>query len=153
MEQVSGRAGRKDLQGKVLIQTTNPEHPVLHWVKAHDYKKLYTKEIEARRDFLYPPFFKLIQFRFKHKIKQVAESAAQTIANALIQSFGNLVNGPADPVIGRVRNMYIVELLLKVKRDSTSVAHAKSVIKAQIALLQSDKQLRSVFVQLDVDPI
>jgi primosomal protein N' (replication factor Y) len=153
MEQVSGRAGRKDLQGKVLIQTTNPEHPVLHWVKAHDYKKLYAKEIEARRDFLYPPFFKLIQFRFKHKIKQVAEAAAQTIANALIQSFGNLVTGPADPVIGRVRNMYIVELLLKVKRDSASVAHAKSVIKAQIALLQSDKQLRSVFVQLDVDPI
>ena len=153
MEQVSGRAGRKDLQGKVLIQTTNPEHPVLHWVRAHDYKKLYDKEIEARRDFLYPPFIKLIQFRFKHKIKQVAEAAAQTIANALIQSFGNLVTGPADPVIGRVRNMYIVELLLKVKRDSASVAHAKSVIKAQIALLQSDKQLRSVFVQLDVDPI
>jgi primosomal protein N' (replication factor Y) len=83
----------------------------------------------------------------------VAEAAAQTIAIALIQSFGNLVTGPADPVIGRVRNMYIVELLLKVKRDSASVAHAKSVIKAQIALLQSDKQLRSVFVQLDVDPI
>lgn len=153
MEQVSGRAGRKDLQGKVLIQTTNPEHPVLLWVKAHDYKKLYAKEIEARRDFLYPPFFKLIQFRFKHKIKQVAEAAAQTIANALTNTFGNLVTGPADPVIGRVRNMYIVELLLKVKRDSASVAHAKAVIKTQIALLQTDKQLRSVFIQLDVDPI
>jgi len=56
-------------------------------------------------------------------------------------------------VIGRVRNMYIVELLLKVKRDSASVAHAKAVIKTQIALLQTDKQLRSVFIQLDVDPI
>lgn len=153
MEQVSGRAGRKDQQGKVIIQTTNPEHPVLQWVKEHDYKKLYQKEIEARKDFLYPPFYKLIQCRFKHKVKQVAESAAQTVADTLAKTFGNLVTGPADPVIGRVRNMYIVELLLKVKRDSASVTHAKSLLKEQIALLQLDKNMRSVFVQIDVDPI
>ncbi len=152
MEQVSGRAGRKDKRGKVLIQTTNPKHPVLDWVKEHDYKKLYHAELIGRQQFHYPPYSKLIQINFKHKEKQVAETAAQIMANVLAREFPDQISGPAEPVIGRVRNMYIMELLLKLSRDTKSANYAKTMIHQQMAILQNDKQFRSVIIQPDVDP-
>ena len=97
MEQVSGRAGRKDTRGRVMIQTTNPKHPVLEWIKDHDYKKLFQFEIESRKQFHYPPFSKLIQVTFRHKEKHVAESAASLVANVLAKDFGDHIMGPRNP--------------------------------------------------------
>jgi primosomal protein N' (replication factor Y) len=152
MEQVSGRAGRKDQRGKVMIQTTNPKHPVLDWVKAHDYKKLYLGELAGRKQFHYPPFSKLIQISFKHKEKQVAETAAQIMANALAKDYPGQITGPAEPVVARVRNMYIIELLLKLSKDTKTTTHAKTQILQQMAILKNDRQFRSVIIQPDVDP-
>jgi len=153
MEQVSGRAGRKDTQGRVMIQTTNPKHPVLEWVREHDYKKLFQFEIESRKQFHYPPFSKLIQVIFKHKDKHVAESAAGFVANALSKEFGDHIMGPSEPVIGRVRNMYLMEILLKMPKDIKSIDFAKHLIHQQMAILQNDRAFRSVVVQPDVDPM
>lgn len=152
MEQVSGRAGRKEQRGKVLIQTTNPKHPVLLWVQQHDFKQLYAAEAEARQHFSYPPFSKLIQITFKHRYQQVAEAAARLVAGALHKEFPDQVTGPAEPVIGRIRNMYIIELLLRVPRGGKSPAYAKTLIRQQMDLLQFDKTFRSVIVHPDVDP-
>jgi primosomal protein N' (replication factor Y) len=152
MEQVSGRAGRKDQRGRVMIQTTNPKHPVLEWVQQHDYKKLYQAELGARKQFNYPPFSKLIQITFKHKQKHVAETAAQIMANVLAKEFPDQISGPAEPVIGRIRNMYIIELLLRVPKDPKAVLLAKTLVQQQMAILQTDKTYRSVIIHPDVDP-
>jgi len=152
MEQVSGRAGRKDQRGKVMIQTTNPKHPVLEWVKEHDYKKLYTAELAGRKQFHYPPFSKLVKVTFKHKEKLVAETAAQIMANALEKEYPGQITGPAEPVVSRVRNMYIIELLLKLSKDTKTTTYAKMLILQQMAILKNDRQFRSVIIQPDVDP-
>jgi primosomal protein N' (replication factor Y) len=152
MEQVSGRAGRKDQRGKVLIQTTNPKHPVLGWVQLHDYKQLYQAEAEARQQFNYPPFSKMVQITFKHRLKHIAEAAANIMGGALHQAFPDQVSGPAEPVIGRIRNMYIMELLLRIPKSGKSFALAKTIIKQQMDLLQYDKTFRSVIIHPDVDP-
>jgi primosomal protein N' (replication factor Y) len=152
MEQVSGRAGRKDQRGRVMIQTTNPKHPVLEWVQQHDYKKLYQAELGARKQFNYPPFSKLIQITFKHKQKHVAETAAQIMAKVLAKEFPDQISGPAEPVIGRIRNMYIIELLLRVPKDSKATHIAKTLVQQQMAILQADKIYRSVIIHPDVDP-
>ncbi|MFN5932480.1 MAG: primosomal protein N', partial [Sphingobacteriales bacterium] len=152
MEQVSGRAGRKDQRGKVLIQTTNPKHPVLGWVQLHDYKQLYQAEAEARQQFNYPPFSKMVQITFKHRLKHIAEAAANIMGGALHQAFPDQVSGPAEPVIGRIRNMYIMELLLRIPKTGKSFALAKTIIKQQMDLLQYDKTFRSVIIHPDVDP-
>ena len=153
MEQVSGRAGRKDIQGRVMIQTTNPKHPVLEWIRDHDYQKLFQFEIESRKQFLYPPFSKLIQITFKHKERHVAESAANLVANVLKKDFGDLIMGPSEPVIGRIRNMYLMEILLKLPRDIKSIDYAKHLIRQQMDILQNDRAFRTVIVQPDVDPM
>jgi primosomal protein N' (replication factor Y) len=153
MEQVSGRAGRKDSQGKVMIQTTNPKHPVLQWVKEHDYLKLFQSEVQQRRDFGYPPFTKLIRITFRHKVKQVAEAAAHYMANILSQHYRDSVTGPAEPVIGRIRNLYIMEILLRLPRKNTVVEQAKTLIHQHSAIMEGDKVFRSVLQTFDVDPI
>ena len=94
MEQVSGRAGRKDAEGKVLIQVANIKHPVLAYVQAHDYKLFFANEIEGRKQFFYPPFSRLILLTFKHKFKDVAETAAQLFANSMKGAFGKLPGWP-----------------------------------------------------------
>jgi primosomal protein N' (replication factor Y) len=151
MEQVSGRAGRKEQQGNVTIQTTNPDHPVLKWVREHDYQKLFQAELISRKQFMYPPFTKLIKLTFKHKIKHVAEAASHFMANILAKDFEDCISGPAEPVIGRIRNLYIMELLLKLPRDTKKIDHAKLLIRQQMAIMESDKVFRSVIVQPDVD--
>lgn len=151
MEQVSGRAGRKEATGKVLIQTIQPTHPVLQLVKEHDYKKLYTEEIEKRKQFFYPPFSRLIHVTFKHKIKEVVEKAAHFFADALKTKYGQYLVGPAEPVINRIRNQHLMELLIKLPRDSKMIANCKKEMLGQVALLHQHKSFKSVTVVNNVD--
>src|SRR6185436_4850454 len=83
MEQVSGRAGRKDKQGKVLVQTAQVNHPVLQFVRQHDYKGMYELELENRRQFFYPPYSRIIRLTVKHKLKEVADEAAERLGAVL----------------------------------------------------------------------
>lgn len=151
MEQVSGRAGRKQTTGKVLIQTSNPSHPVLLYVKQHDYKKMFADELEKRKQFFYPPFSRLINLSFKHKIREVVEAAAEQFANALKNKYGNYVVGPAEPVVGRIRNQYLMELLLKLPKDRNLLIQCKKDLLEQVAILHMEKRFRSVVIVPDVD--
>ncbi|HYC27476.1 MAG TPA: primosomal protein N', partial [Chitinophagaceae bacterium] len=110
MEQVSGRAGRKDKQGRVMIQVANTKHPVLQFVQQHNYKALFDFEINGRQRFYYPPFTRLIMVLFRHKIKETVQEAANFFGAQLEKEFANYLVGPAEPVIGRVRNQYLMEL-------------------------------------------
>ncbi|HUB59843.1 MAG TPA: primosomal protein N' [Puia sp.] len=153
MEQVSGRAGRKDGEGKVLIQVADTAHPVLGYVKAHDYSLFIQHELPFRQEFGYPPFTRIIRVTFRHTAKEVVESAAGFFAITLKKEFPNYLVGPAEPVIGRIRNQYLMELMLKLPKDGQTIAFAKHVIRQQTAILHSDRKFRSVVVIPDVDAL
>lgn len=153
MEQVSGRAGRKGATGKVMIQTLQPQHPVLQMVQLHDYKKMYAAEIENRKQFFYPPFSRLIHLSFKHKLKEVVEKAAQEFTNALSNKYRQYIVGPAEPVVGRVRNQFLMELLLKLPRDTKLIAQCKEDILYQVAVMHQHKSYKSVTMIADVDAV
>ncbi|WP_301923588.1 primosomal protein N', partial [Ferruginibacter sp.] len=151
MEQVSGRAGRKDLQGNVLIQATQINHPVLQFVKDHDYKKLYAFEITNRQQFFYPPFSRIIEITLKHKVKETVDAAANKLAAALQKNLKNFVVGPAAPVVARVRNQYLMELLIKLPLDMKQIQQYKQIIRNEFNLLLAEKQFKSVVMIADVD--
>ena len=153
MEQVSGRAGRKHGQGKVLIQATQIDHPVLQFVKEHDYKKLYDFEVANRKQFFYPPFSRIIELTLKHKFKEVVDEAANRLASALQKDLSNFVVGPAAPVVARVRNQYLMELLIKLPLDIKKIQQYKKIIRNQFNILLAEKQFKSVVMIADVDAI
>ena len=153
MEQVSGRAGRKDGKGTVLIQVSNIHHPVLQFVKQHDFTQLFAFEIGNRKQFDYPPFTRLIQVTFKHKEKHIAEEAANIMMHGLKVNFAKQSNGPAQPVVDRVRNQYLWEILIKLPKDAKRINLCKKEIQQQISIIQSNKRYRSVTILPDVDPV
>ena len=153
MEQVSGRAGRKDGLGKVFIQVANTRHPVLQWVIDHDYKSFYTQETAARQQFAYPPFTRIIRVSFRHKIREIVQDAASLFALHLHKDFANYLTGPGEPVIARIRNQYIMELMLKLPKNVGTIAFAKQVIQQQKGILQNDRKFRSVVIVPDIDPL
>ena len=153
MEQVSGRSGRKDGKGTVLIQVSNIHHPVLQFVKDHDFRQLFEFEIGNRKQFDYPPFTRLIQITFKHKEKHIAEEAANIMMQGLQANFADQSNGPAQPVVDRVRNQYLWEILIKLPKDAKRINFCKQEIQQQTIIIQSNKRYRSVTILPDVDPV
>ena len=151
MEQVSGRAGRKHGKGKVIVQTSQPEHPVLMQVQQHNYEAMFADEINKREQFFYPPFSRTIKLTFRNKIKDVVQDAAQIFANALSNRYKDFITGPAEPVINRVRNQYLMELLLKLPRNTKVLEQCKKDILFQVAVLHQEKRYKSVVVIPDVD--
>jgi primosomal protein N' (replication factor Y) len=153
MEQVSGRAGRKTEQGKVMIQAMKVNHPVLLFVEQHDYKRFYEFEIDNRKRFFYPPFSRLIKIILKHKVKEVVMEASDRLGNALKADMHDHVTGPAAPVVNRIRNLYIMEILLKLPKDAHLLQQYKKALHNHFDLLHADKKFRSVIVIADVDPV
>lgn len=151
MEQVSGRAGRREATGEVIVQTSMPHHPLLKQVIDHDYFSFFEKELGKRKEFFYPPFSRLIQLSFRHSIHQVAMHAAQQFSSLLASSYGKYITGPAESVIPRVRNQYRIELLFKLPRNTSLLQQCKLDIADKIALLHQQKEFKSVTVVADVD--
>jgi primosomal protein N' (replication factor Y) len=152
MEQVSGRAGRRGKQGKVIIQTSNPSHPIIARVASHDYKGFYAEEIESRKIFHYPPYTRLIQFFFRHVDKGKASAAADFFAARMLPVFGDYIIGPAEPVVNRIRNKYIYEIMLKLPRDGSKHALARTHVHQVLVIMQNDPTFRAVQVTVNVDP-
>ena len=153
MEQVSGRAGRKDHEGRVLIQVANTNHPVLKFVQAHDFVHFFEHEIVSRKDFSYPPFTRMIRLVFRHKVREVVHEAAALFALSIRKELGQYVTGPAEPAIARIRNQYLMEILLKLPKDAHTIHVAKTVIQQQRTILLNDKKFRTVVVVPDIDPV
>jgi len=153
MEQVSGRAGRKKEQGKVIIQTSNPKHPVLQLVQQHDYKQFYGLEIENRKQFFYPPYSRIILLTLKHKDKTIVSAAAEKLAQFLKQDLKDFIVGPAAPVVNRIRNQYLMEILIKLPKEPGMSLRYKAAIRNHINLITGEKNYKSVSVVADVDKI
>jgi primosomal protein N' (replication factor Y) len=153
MEQVSGRAGRKKQTGEVIVQTSQPAHPVLDFVTAHDYRGFFEEELSKREEFSYPPFSRLILLSFRHSAQPVSIQAARSFASVFSQRYGSYLVGPAPAVIPRVRNQYRTELLVKLPRRASLLSQCKNDILEQIILLNRQQRFRSVQVVVDVDII
>lgn len=153
MEQVSGRAGRKGKQGRVLVQVKNVQHPVLQFVQQHHYLQFYHFEMENRKSFHYPPFTRLIKLVFKHKQAEVVTAAAKFFAKGMAGIYAPYMIGPAAPAVNRVRNQYLMEILLKLPKDTQLIHACKHMIVQQTALLHQVKEFKSVVVTPDVDPV
>jgi len=152
LAQVSGRAGRRGKQGKVVIQTYNPQHRVIDQVIRNDYKELYLTEIEERKSFKYPPFYRIIQMDIKHRDVEKLYHQAEYLAVELRKHFGDRVIGPEYPLISRIRNFYIKSIMLKFEKDNISIVKVKAVIRDVIQEFQTTKLSKGCIVQPDVDP-
>jgi primosomal protein N' (replication factor Y) (superfamily II helicase) len=150
--QVSGRAGRREKQGKVIIQTSNPQHPVLRDVLNNDFLNFYKRELEERKDFQYPPFFRLIQITLRHKKPEVVNEASKIFAEMLKKHLGRRVIGPALPSIPRLRSYYLIDIMIKLELDYNKIAFAKELIINSISNLKGFQGLSTIEVLIDVDP-
>ncbi len=152
LAQVSGRAGRRGKQGKVVIQTYDPNHRVIKQVIGNDYNDLYFTEMEERRSFKYPPFYRIINLDVKHKDPAIVNNQADYLAVELRKHFGDRVIGPEFPLVGRIRNYYIKTIMLKFEKDLVSVNKAKTIIRDVITQFQTTRLSKGSVVQPDVDP-
>src|SRR5690606_16702769 len=152
LAQVSGRAGRRDGNGKVIIQTYTPHHRIIQQVINNDYAGMFRDEITERKNYSYPPFYRLFRMDVKHKDQSIAHDASHRLALLLREVLGHRVVGPEVPLVSRVRNHYIFSILLKVERAGTSVSKVKELVKAILLQFEANKVNRGVRVQIDVDP-
>ncbi len=150
--QVAGRAGRKDKQGKVIVQALNVTHPVLKEILDHDYRAFFEREIMERKAFAYPPFSRLIKVTLKHKKPDILDRGAKAFTDYLRSKLGKRVLGPAVPPVGRIRNFYLLDLLVKLERNPSLWAEAKAHIRAATFHMQKEAGFSNVRVNVDVDP-
>jgi len=151
LAQVAGRAGRRADQGNVCIQAYDAENRIIKQVVDNDYVGMYNDEIAEREKFLYPPFSRMIFIAVKHKDANVLENAALFLAQTLKAKFGQRVLGPEQPLISRVRNLYIKQIIIKADKH-TAINKVKRVLRATLTEFNAMKDFKSVLIQLDVDP-
>ncbi|HRY32441.1 MAG TPA: primosomal protein N' [Bacteroidales bacterium] len=151
MTQVGGRSGRRSGRGKVLIQTWSPAHPVIGWILRNDYAGMYQHQTNERAQFRYPPFYRLIQLTLKHKDQKTLLKAARQLGDTLRKPLGMRVIGPEYPLVSRINQYYIQQLLVKIERDG-ALTQIKSLIAGEMMKLEQEKSFGSLKIQVDVDP-
>lgn len=152
IQQVAGRAGRTKKRGKVIVQTYNPYHQILQQVSVGNYEAMFTDQLNDRRQFHYPPFYRLIKITLKHKEYNRVNESAAWFAKSLRNSFGENVLGPEFPPIARIRNLYLKHILLKIPKQQ-SLAKTKDVILRIKTSFLSISEYRSIRIIIDVDTI
>ncbi|TCD01068.1 replication restart helicase PriA [Pedobacter psychroterrae] len=151
LAQVAGRAGRRDKQGRVIIQAYDDNHRIIGQVIENKYLEMYQEELAERKQFNYPPFTRLIFVNIKHKDADLLNVASVKFANVLKGQLGGRVLGPEQPLVSRIRNYYIKQVIIKCDK-STSIQKVKSILKDTVLQFQSEKEFRSLNIQIDVDP-
>ncbi|MBP3738558.1 MAG: primosomal protein N' [Muribaculaceae bacterium] len=153
MEQVAGRAGRAHKQGQVIVQTSNPQHPVIDFVQRHDYEAFFNHELDERRRFGYPPFVRIINIYLRHRDDAIVNELAVRYSTLLRQTFGNRVLGPESPMVARVQQMYIRQIVLKMELQA-SMTKVKQILRALYEqMLTIDGRMKAVRLHYDVDPV
>ena len=152
MAQVSGRAGRKKKQGKVIIQTYNPTHAVIRQVTANDYLGMYNSQMAERHAYNYPPYFRLIRVTLKHRDAHHLNESASWLAAQLRETFGTRVLGPEFPPVSRIRNLYLKDFLIKIEKGA-SLPRLKFELSSILHEFRKQADHRQVIVAVDVDPV
>jgi primosomal protein N' (replication factor Y) len=150
LQQVAGRAGRTKKRGKVIIQTFNPYHQILKQVSTNSYDEMYKEQTDDRYQFKYPPYYRMIKIVVKERSFQKMDKASIWLGSALKIKLKENVLGPETPPVGRIRNMFITNLLVKIPKDH-SLAKTKKYINTIMRNFNSIKEFSSVRVIIDVD--
>jgi primosomal protein N' (replication factor Y) (superfamily II helicase) len=150
--QVSGRAGRKNNRGRVVIQTAQPNHPVIQDVISNDYFRLFSRQITERKIFRYPPYYRLIKIVVKHLNKDRLDTSALHLATAFRNVFNQNVLGPEYPVVSRIQNWFQKEIMIKLPRDG-KIQDAKLKIMEIIAHSKALPNNSNLIIYADVDPM
>ena len=151
MEQVSGRAGRRQKQGKVVIQTSDPANKIIRLVLRHDYVSMFRMQAEERMTFNYPPFSRMVKISIRHKDRGQLNYFSDILGSDLKEIFGKRVLGPESPVISQVQSWYIKTILIKIEREKPP-ARAKQLIVDAVERLEKLQGASSVKIGIDVDP-
>lgn len=152
MTQVAGRAGRKKKRGKVIIQTREPDHWIIQKVIENNYIEFYNNEIIERRNFFYPPFYKIIRITLKSKNENELNVSAQELASSLQKVFKERVLGPEFPLIKRINNLFLKQINLKIEREASSTK-VKERLQEMIDLFYSIPSNKSIRIVIDIDPL
>lgn len=152
LEQVSGRAGRRTEQGAVIVQTSNPTHPVINFLKNHDYVGFFNHEIEERKLFNYPPFTRVIYIYLKHRDNNNLSEISTIYASRLRELFGNRVFGPEEPMISRIQSLYIRKIMLKIEINA-SMKKVKQILRDTYEQMHQLPRMKGMIVYYDVDPM
>lgn len=150
LAQVSGRAGRKEVPGKVVIQTYQPKHPALKYVESNDFAMMYKSQMEERRNFRYPPVARLIKITLKHVDEQVVTAASNALAIPLRTAFPKMVLGPESPIVSRIQNYFLKDFWVKIPKNS-NLAAQKQQLKQVIADFQKLGDFKTVRIIINVD--
>lgn len=152
--QVSGRAGRRDKAGNVVIQSSGTDHPVLTHILKHNFEDFFKKEIADRQQHNYPPFTRLIEITLKHADKKTCREAAYRLTDHLREQFTDLkILGPGEPMISKIRNQYLMSVLVKIVRGRPDLPIIKKKLLEISTQLVKEKEFRSVRIVLDADPV
>lgn len=151
--QVSGRAGRRDKPGVVVIQTSNPDHPILLTILHHGYQEFYNAELADRYQHNYPPFARLIEIIVKHTDKKICAFTANALASELRDVLTSVrILGPGEPMISKIRNQFLLRILIKIPRGTPDLANIKQTLQVTIQNLIKQKEHRNTRIVIDVDP-
>lgn len=152
MSQVAGRAGRKGSRGKVILQTRNPELPVIGEVVRNDFKTFYKELFEERRMFRYPPFSHIVCVYLRHRDARVADDAAADMARLLRAALGDRVLGPDRPSVARVKTMSIRKILIKLE-NGISLLRVRECLRSRQSVLMQNRRYATLETYYDVDPL
>ncbi|WP_395051356.1 primosomal protein N' [Flavobacterium sp.] len=150
MTQVSGRSGRSEKQGKVIIQTYNPDHNTIRQVVQNDYLGMYNEQLYERQIYKYPPYFKLIKLTLKHRDFDKLKEGSMWLYQVMQQNLTIPVLGPEEPPISRIRNEYIRTIMIKIPQNQ-SLQGTKKTIQKILNSFEAVAQYRSIKVTVNVD--
>ena len=137
----------------IIIQTKQAEHQVILQTKGYQYKELYDHEIESRQNFQYPPYSRLILLTLKHKNYHVLAAGSELLVSQLKFGLADRVLGPEEPYVGRIRNLYLMNILIKIDHQNKHLGKHKAFIQQVIRNFKTAKDYQSVKVQINVDPM
>ncbi len=152
IEQVAGRAGRRNGNGIVAIQTYNPSHPLYSYLVNHDYLGFYAAELKERNTYNYPPFVRVIYVYIKHKDQTAVSSISFEYASRLRKLLGNRVTGPDEPYVSRIQSLYIRRIMLKIENNA-SITKVKKLLNDVRIEMTNRKILSGAVLYYDVDPM
>ncbi len=150
MTQVSGRSGRSEKRGKVIIQTYNPNHNTIQQVTHNDYSGMYTEQLYERQIYQYPPYFRLIKLTLKHRDFDKLKEGSMWLYQVMQQNLKISVLGPEEPPIGRIRNEYIRTILVKIPQNQP-LQGTKKTIQKILDSFDTVSQFRAIKIAVNVD--
>lgn len=152
MTQVSGRAGRKNKQGTVFLQTSHPANSVITFVKHNDYESFYRQQMEERKIFRYPPFFRLINIVLRGRDGSLVDNASKQLSLSLKETFGDRILGPSKPPVSRIQSLYICHIMIKIENQASIQKVRENIFYHQNKIL-SNPIFKSILLHYDVDPM